>query len=96
MCENGRRPHSSCQPSTSTSSRWLSQSGASRPCGHATCTSAALSTPAVEFDNVSIVFGNDPRKALPLMDEGLDREAIKEATGQVLRNGLSLLGVSAR
>ena len=38
----------------------------------------------VEFDRVSIVFGDSPAKALPLMDEGLDRAAIKEATGQVL------------
>lgn len=41
-------------------------------------------TPAVEFDRVSIVFGNNPERALPLMDEGLDRASIKEATGQVL------------
>lgn len=41
-------------------------------------------TPAVEFDRVSIVFGNSPAKALKLMDEGLDRESIKQATGQVL------------
>ncbi|AXC49675.1 choline ABC transporter ATP-binding protein [Paracoccus suum] len=40
--------------------------------------------PAVVFDNVSIVFGNDPAKALPLMDGGLDRAEIKARTGQVL------------
>ncbi|MFV0303072.1 MAG: choline ABC transporter ATP-binding protein, partial [Paracoccus sp. (in: a-proteobacteria)] len=28
---------------------------------------------AVEFDNVSIVFGDDPQAALPLMDQGLER-----------------------
>lgn len=39
---------------------------------------------AVEFDNVSIVFGDNPDAALPLMDEGLDRGPIKEETGQVL------------
>jgi len=39
---------------------------------------------AVEFDHVSIVFGNAPEKALPLMDEGMDRASIKKATGQVL------------
>lgn len=39
---------------------------------------------AVEFDNVSIVFGDAPQKALPLMDEGLSRAEIQEATGQVL------------
>lgn len=39
---------------------------------------------AVEFDNVSIVFGNNPKSALPLMDAGKDRAEVKEATGQVL------------
>ena len=39
---------------------------------------------AVEFDNVSIVFGSNPDAALPLMDEGLERGPIKEETGQVL------------
>ena len=39
---------------------------------------------AVEFDNVSIVFGGDPRAALPLMDAGRSRGEIQEATGQVL------------
>ena len=39
---------------------------------------------AVEFDNVSIVFGDRPQAALPLMDQGLDRGAIRAATGQVL------------
>jgi glycine betaine/proline transport system ATP-binding protein len=39
---------------------------------------------AVEFRNVSIVFGNRPHSALPLMDQGQDRAAIKTATGQVL------------
>ena len=39
---------------------------------------------AVEFDNVSIVFGGRPDRALPLMDQGQDRAAIKAATGQVL------------
>lgn len=40
--------------------------------------------PMVEFDRVSIVFGDDPKCALPLADEGLDRGAISEATGQIL------------
>ncbi|WGH77322.1 choline ABC transporter ATP-binding protein [Jannaschia ovalis] len=40
--------------------------------------------PAVEFDNVSIVFGANPEAALPLMDEGLSRAEIQERTGQVL------------
>lgn len=39
---------------------------------------------AVEFDNVSIVFGADPKAALPLMDAGQSRGEIQEATGQVL------------
>jgi len=39
---------------------------------------------AVEFENVSIVFGKDPASALPLMDLGQSREAIQTATGQVL------------
>lgn len=39
---------------------------------------------AVEFDEVSIVFGNDPKSALPFMDEGKTRAEVQEATGQVL------------
>ena len=39
---------------------------------------------AVEFDNVSIVFGEKPEVALPLMDQGQSRPDIQEATGQVL------------
>lgn len=39
---------------------------------------------AVEFDNVSIVFGDHPERALPLMDQGLERGPIKAETGQVL------------
>ena len=39
---------------------------------------------AVEFDNVSIVFGDHPAVALPLMDAGQSREEIQTATGQVL------------
>ncbi len=38
----------------------------------------------VEFDNVSIVFGDQPQAALPLMDEGQSRADIQAATGQVL------------
>lgn len=40
--------------------------------------------PAIRFDAVSIVFGDDPKAALPLMDNGLTREDIKERTGQIL------------
>jgi len=39
---------------------------------------------AVEFDKVSIVFGDRPDQALPLMDEGLSRSEIQTRTGQVL------------
>ena len=39
---------------------------------------------AVEFDRVSIVFGDDPDKALPLMDRGMSRAEVQKATGQVL------------
>ncbi|WP_299880409.1 choline ABC transporter ATP-binding protein [uncultured Sulfitobacter sp.] len=39
---------------------------------------------AVKFDNVSIVFGDKPAKALPLMDEGQSRSEIESETGQVL------------
>ena len=41
-------------------------------------------TDAVHFDSVSIVFGDHPERALPLMDEGLDRAEIQARTGQVL------------
>lgn len=39
---------------------------------------------AVEFDNVSIVFGDRPDKALPLMDKGMTRAEVQEACRQVL------------
>ena len=39
---------------------------------------------AVAIDNVSIVFGNDPERALPLMDQGQERGEIEAATGQIL------------
>lgn len=39
---------------------------------------------AVCFDNVSIVFGDHPQRALPLMDAGQSRADIQSATGQVL------------
>jgi glycine betaine/proline transport system ATP-binding protein len=40
--------------------------------------------PAVVFDRVSIVFGDRPEKALPLMDRGLSREEVQRETGQIL------------
>ncbi len=39
---------------------------------------------AVEFDNVSIVFGDKPENALPAMDAGKERGEIQKETGQVL------------
>ena len=39
---------------------------------------------AVEFDKVSIVFGDNPAAALPLMDQGLSRGEIQDKTGQIL------------
>lgn len=39
---------------------------------------------AVTFENVSIVFGDRPELALPLMDEGRDRGEIQQETGQIL------------
>ncbi len=39
---------------------------------------------AVEFDNVSIVFGAKPESALPLMDQGMERAELREKTDQIL------------
>jgi glycine betaine/proline transport system ATP-binding protein len=39
---------------------------------------------AVEFDKVSIVFGDKPAAALPLMDQGKERAEIQKSTGQIL------------
>jgi glycine betaine/proline transport system ATP-binding protein len=39
---------------------------------------------AVEFDRVSIVFGDHPDRALPLMDQGLSRGEVQEKCGQIL------------
>ncbi|MCE0507166.1 choline ABC transporter ATP-binding protein [Roseivivax sp. GX 12232] len=41
-------------------------------------------THAVKIDNVSIVFGDEPETALPMMDAGKDRPEIQRETGQVL------------
>jgi glycine betaine/proline transport system ATP-binding protein len=43
-----------------------------------------MSGAVVRFDKVDIVFGDAPKKALPLMDAGKTRAEIKDATGQVL------------
>ncbi|HUS55819.1 MAG TPA: choline ABC transporter ATP-binding protein [Thermohalobaculum sp.] len=40
--------------------------------------------PIVRFNKVDIVFGDNPKRALPMMDEGKNRTEIKEETGQVL------------
>lgn len=40
--------------------------------------------PMIEFDSVSIVFGSEPERALPLMDKGRSRSEIQKSTGQVL------------
>lgn len=41
-------------------------------------------TDAVVFENVSIVFGDNPESALPLMDEGKTRAEIQTETQQIL------------
>jgi glycine betaine/proline transport system ATP-binding protein len=43
-----------------------------------------MTLPAVRFQNVSIVFGAKPQRAIPLMEAGQSRDEIKRATGQVL------------
>lgn len=40
--------------------------------------------PVVRFENVSIVFGDNPKSALPLIDAEKSRPEIQEATGQIL------------
>ena len=40
--------------------------------------------PAVEFKKVDIIFGDDRRAALEMLDDGKSREQILESTGQVL------------
>jgi glycine betaine/proline transport system ATP-binding protein len=45
---------------------------------------AATAGIAVRFDRASVVFGDRPDRALPLMDEGKSRAEIQTATGQVL------------
>ncbi len=43
-----------------------------------------MTLPAVEFDRVSIVFGDNPDRALPLMDQGQTRAEVQTKTGQIL------------
>ena len=44
----------------------------------------AQSTELIRFENVDIVFGDHPRRALPLVDAGRTRAEIQDATGQVV------------
>ena len=41
-------------------------------------------TPVIEIEAVSVVFGDAPQKALPLMDRGADRAEVARETGQTL------------
>ena len=43
-----------------------------------------MTHPAVIFDRVSIIFGDQPDRALPLMDQGMTRGDIQTRTGQIL------------
>ena len=43
-----------------------------------------MTLPAVVFERVSIVFGHEPHRALPLMDQGRSRGEVQAATGQIL------------
>jgi glycine betaine/proline transport system ATP-binding protein len=45
---------------------------------------SAKRPPIVRFNKVDIVFGNQPKLALPLMDEKKTRQEIQEQTGQIL------------
>ena len=44
----------------------------------------ARSDELIRFEKVDIVFGDHPRRALPLIDEGRTRAEIQDATGQVV------------
>ncbi|GGE19496.1 choline ABC transporter ATP-binding protein [Aureimonas endophytica] len=45
---------------------------------------SSAAPPVVSFQNVSIVFGKKAKEALPLIDRGATRAAIREATGTML------------
>ncbi len=49
--------------------------------------------PVIRFEQVDIVFGNHPERALPLIDSGCSREEILERTGQVLGVARATLSV---
>jgi glycine betaine/proline transport system ATP-binding protein len=53
---------------------------------------AAGARPEIAFRNVDIVFGSKPDEALALLDQGADRQAILERTGQVI--GVAGAGVA--
>lgn len=38
----------------------------------------------IEIENVNVVFGKQPKRALPMIEQGLDRGAIREQTGLVV------------
>ncbi len=38
----------------------------------------------IEFENVNVVFGKQPQRALPLIEQGMDRAAIRDQTGLVV------------
>lgn len=38
----------------------------------------------IEFENVNVVFGKQPKRALPLIEQGLDRAAIRDQTDLVV------------
>ena len=46
--------------------------------------SALENTPVVSFKDVDIVFGDNPKSALPLIDAGKTRQEIQKETGQIL------------
>ncbi|MTI17930.1 choline ABC transporter ATP-binding protein [Rhodobacteraceae bacterium RKSG542] len=43
-----------------------------------------MNGPILSFKNVDIVFGDKPKKALPLIDKGESRRSIREETGQTV------------
>ncbi|MGU9950952.1 MAG: choline ABC transporter ATP-binding protein [Gammaproteobacteria bacterium WSBS_2016_MAG_OTU1] len=43
-----------------------------------------MTYPIVDMESVSIIFGNAPEQALPMMDAGDSREKIQSETGQIL------------
>jgi len=43
-----------------------------------------MTEPIVRLDNVDIVFGNNPKAALAMIDQGKERQEIQQATGQIL------------